>query len=248
MPTLPDQLPDDVNALKALLAEQVARNAQLEAEKQASDQENVRLGAKVLSLQEQLNLALARRYAASSEKFSPDQIRLFDEAEADALADPSKEAGEDDVVEVPAHTRKKRGRKPLPDTLHRVDVIHEIPEEQRHCPHDGQLLAEINQVVSEQLDIIPAQIRVIRHIRKQYACACGQCIQTATLPGQPIPKSMASPGLLAHIAVSKYQDALPLHRQEQGGYPPGHPGELDDPLRAAGAAADQPAAGLHAGL
>ncbi|MFZ8985164.1 MAG: IS66 family transposase [Steroidobacteraceae bacterium] len=215
MPTSPDQLPDDVNALKALLTEQVARNAQLEAEKQASDQENARLGAKVLSLQEQLNLALARRYAASSEKLSPDQIRLFDEAEVDVLDDAIDEVEQDDVVEVPAHTRKKRGRKPLPDTLHRVEVIHEIPEDQRHCPHDGQLLAEINQVVSEQLDIIPAQIRVIRHIRKQYACACGQCIQTAPLPGQPIPKSMASPGLLAHIAVSKYQDALPLHRQEQ---------------------------------
>lgn len=214
MPTSPDQLPDDVNALKALLTEQMARNAQLEAEKQASAQENVRLGAKVLSLQEQLNLALARRYAASSEKLSPDQIYLFDEA--DALADPIEdEAEQDDVVEVPAHTRKKRGRKPLPDTLRRVDVIHEIPEDQRHCPHDGQRLAEINEVVSEQLDIIPAQIRVIRHIRKQYACACGQCIQTAPLPGQPIPKSMASPGLLAHITVSKYQDALPLHRQEQ---------------------------------
>ena len=97
----------------------------------------------------------------------------------------------------------------------RIEVIHEIPEDQRHCPHDGQILTEINEVVSEQVDIIPAQLRVIRHIRKQYACACGQCIQTAPLPGQPIPKSMASPGLLAHIAVSKYQDALPLYRQEQ---------------------------------
>jgi hypothetical protein len=61
---------------------------------------------------------------------------------------------------------------------------------------------------------VPAKIQVIRHIRKQYACKCGQCIKTAALPGQPIPKSMASPGLLAHIAVSKYQDALPLYRQE----------------------------------
>jgi transposase len=207
MPIPPDQLPDDINALKALVAEQAAHNQQLLAEKQ-------QLNARVLSLQEQLNLALARRYAASSEKLSPDQIRLFDEAECEA----NLEVGEEDdseTVNVPAHSRKKRGRKPLPDTLPRVEVVHEIPEDQRHCPHDGQVLAEINQVVSEQLDIIPAQIRVIRHIRKQYACSCDQCIQTAPLPGQPIPKSMASPGLLAHIAVSKYQDALPLYRQEQ---------------------------------
>jgi len=214
MPVQPDQLPDDVNALKALVAEQAAQNAQLLADKQAGDQENARLSAEVLTLQEQLNLALARRYAASSEKLSPDQINLFNEAEREADLAVGEE-DDTDTVDVPAHTRKKRGRKPLPDTLPRVEVIHEIPEDQRHCPHDGQLLTEINQVVSEQLDIIPAQIRVIRHIRKQYACSCGQCIQTAPLPGQPIPKSMASPGLLAHIAVSKYQDALPLYRQEQ---------------------------------
>jgi len=53
---------------------------------------------------------------------------------------------------------------------------------------------------------------VIRHIRKQYACDCGHCIRTAALPAQPIAKSLASPGLLAHVTVSKYQDALPLYR------------------------------------
>jgi transposase len=95
-----------------------------------------------------------------------------------------------------------------------VEVIHELPENERHCPHDGSLLTEIGEVTSEQLDIVPARIQVIRHIRKQYACRCGQCIKTAALPPQPIPKSMASPGLLAHITVSKYQDALPLYRQE----------------------------------
>jgi len=67
-------------------------------------------------------------------------------------------------------------------------------------------------VISEQLNIIPAKIQVLRHIQKKYAC--GQCIKTAPLPKQPIPKSLASPGLLAHVAVSKYQDALPLYRQE----------------------------------
>ena len=75
-------------------------------------------------------------------------------------------------------------------------------------------LTEIGEVVSEQLDIIPAQIRVLRHLRKQYAFRCGQCIRTASLPAQPIPKSLASPGLLAHVTVSKYQDTLPLYRQK----------------------------------
>ena len=196
MPIALDQLPDDVDALKALVAAQVARNEHLES--------------KVLTLQEQLNLALARRYAASSEKISPDQIRLFNEAERDVEV----AVDSDDAIRVPAHSRNKRGRRPLPAALPRVDVVHDLPAAERCCDHDGQLLVEIGDVISEQLDIIPAKIQIIRHIRKKYACQCGRCIKTAPLPAQPIPKSLASPGLLAHITVSKYQDALPLYRQE----------------------------------
>ena len=222
MPTAPHQLPDDVDALKSLLTDQLVRNEQLQTDKQTVDQENEQLTTEnqrykiqVLTLTEQLNLALARRYAASSEKLSPDQIGLFDEAEFDYKAAAGTDAEADgDEITVAAHKRKKGGRKPLPDHLPRIDVIHELPESERRCDHDGQLLTEIGEVISEQLDIIPAKIQVIRHIRKKYACGCGQSIKTAPLPAQPIPKSMASPGLLAHIAVSKYQDALPLYRQE----------------------------------
>jgi len=222
MPIAPHQLPDDIDALKSLLTDQLVRNEKIQADKQAVDQKNEQLTtqnqrykAQVLALTEQLNLALARRYAASSEKCSPDQIYMFDEAELDGDAEPDTAAGaHDDEVMVAAHKRKKRGRKPLPDSLPRIDVIHELPESERHCDHDGRTLTEIGEVVSEQLDIIPAKIQVTRHIRRKYACSCGQCIKTAPLPAQPIPRSMASPGLLAHITVSKYQDALPLYRQE----------------------------------
>ena len=168
----------------------------------------------ILSLQEQLNLALARRYAASSEKIAPNQLRLFDEAELEVETEQAEDEDAESIT-IEAHTRKKRGRKALPDTLPRVDIVHELDEAARRCPHDGQTLTEIGEVVSEQLDIVPAKIQVLRHIRKKYACACGQCIKTAPLPAQPIPKSLASPGLLAHVTVSKYQDALPLYRQER---------------------------------
>ena len=193
MPIAPHQLPDDVDALKSLVADQLARNEQLTTE-------NQRYKVQVLTLTEQLNLALARRYAASSEKLSPDQICLFDEAELDGEAAPDTDVDADDEeIMVAAHKRKKRGRKPIPAHLPRIDVIHELPESMRRCDHDGRLLTEIDEVISEQLDIIPAKIQVLRHIRKKYACDCGQCIKTAPLPAQPIPKSMASPGLLAHI-------------------------------------------------
>ncbi len=211
--------PQTVPALQALLAAQSLQHATLAQQYAQLTAENQRLTARAAHLQEQLNLALARRYAARSE-VSPDQIRLFDEAEADtdgSAANVLPEAPETETpgTRVAEHIRTRPGRKPLPEALPRVVVTHTLPESERICPHDGQQLAAIGVVASEQLDLIPAQIRVLRHERTQYACACGQCIKTAPLPAQPIPKSMASPGLLAHIAVSKYQDALPLYRQEQ---------------------------------
>jgi transposase len=217
MPTVRAQWPDDIEALKSLLVEQITKHDEAAARAAELEQENRRIKAQVLSLQEQLNLALARRYAASSEKISPDQVRLFDEAEVGcAEADAADaEVSDDETVAVAAHQRKKRGRKPLPRSLPRIEVVHELDPAERRCDRDGAELAEIGEVTSEQLDIVPAQIRVIRHVRKQYACACGQCIKTAPLPAQPIPKSLASPGLLAHVVVSKYADALPLYRQEQ---------------------------------
>ncbi|GMR16718.1 MAG: IS66 family transposase [Gammaproteobacteria bacterium] len=207
------QLPDDIEALKSLLIEQNTQIEQLQTE-------NNQYKTKVLTLQEQLNLAIARRYAASSEKIPADQFRLFDEAEVDNETENDDVLSllneDDDSTSVAAHTRKKKtGRKALPDSLVRVDEIHSLSEAERVCEHDGNVLNEIGEVISEQLDIIPAKIQVIRHIRKKYACDCGKCIKTAPMPNQPIPKSLASPGLLAHITVSKYQDALPLYRQEQ---------------------------------
>lgn len=198
------QLPDDIDALKALLIE---RNGHIE-----------QLETKNTYLQEQLNLAIARRYAASSEKISADQFRLFDEAEIDDDETDTLELSNNEEIStvVAEHTRKKKtGRKALPKSLNRVDKIHALAEDERLCEHDGKVLTEIGEVVSEQLDIIPAKVQVIRHIRKKYACDCGKSIKTAPMPAQPIPKSLASPGLLAHITVSKYQDALPLYRQEQ---------------------------------
>ena len=217
MPIALHQLPDDIDALKSLLVDQATKLDRFMARNEQLTTENRRYKFHVLTLTEQLNLALARRYAASSEKLSPDQISLFDEAELDGEAEPYSVVDvliDDDEITVAAHKRKKRGRKPLPDHLPRVDVVHVLAEDERRCDHDGRLLTEIGEVISEQLDIIPAKIQVTRHIRKKYACDCGHCIKTAPLPAQPIPKSMASPGLLAHITVSKYQDALPLYRQE----------------------------------
>ena len=241
-----DQLPDDVYALKSLFAAQATKLDEVTARNEQLAMANHRYQAQVLTLTEQLNLALARRHAVSSEKLSPDQIRLFDEDETQTVF-----PAEDETVTVPGRTRRKWGRKPLPAALPRAEVIHVLSDSERVCPHGGNLLSESGAVTSEQLDIILAKIQVIRHIRKQYACRCDQCIKTAPLASQPIPKNLASPGLLAHIAVSKYQDALPLYRQEtilQRIGVDSHAGELDDPDWRPDPASDQPAARALTGL
>ncbi|MHB1780761.1 IS66 family transposase [Acidithiobacillus sp.] len=204
-------LPNDIEALKVLIA---GRDEAI-SERDATIE---RLTRHAELLQEQLNLAIARRYSARSEKGPSPQMGLFDEAEVEveraALA-----AAEAPAVEsvVAGHIRKARGyRKPLPEALPRVDIIHELPEDERLGP-DGQLLVVIGEEVSEQLDIVPATIRVLRHVRLKYGVEKDDAsgVKIAPLPPQPLPKTMASPGLLAHIVVSKYQDALPLYRQEQ---------------------------------
>ena len=152
-------------------------------------------------LREQLDLLLAKRFGPSSERISPDQLRLFNEAESDTETLP--EEAPVAVVPVAAHERTPRGRKPLPDYLPRVRLEHDLRESEKTCPCGGGL-TRIGEATSEPLDSVPAQVRF------KYACqACEETIQTAALPAQPIPKSNASPDLLAHFAVAKYQDALP---------------------------------------
>jgi transposase len=101
----------------------------------------------------------------------------------------------------------------LPDHLPREDVALDI--EERVCPCCGGALHLIGESVSEMLDFVPAQLRVLRIRRPKYRCrACGT-IHQAAAPERPIAKGMASPGLLAHVLVSKYCDHLPLYRQSQ---------------------------------
>ena len=204
-----DNLPDDVEGLKALLVKQQALVAKQQTQLQRKD-------AQIVALQEKLNILVAKRFGRSSEKADKHQLGLFNEAEAPEQAGGSEsEATEDDTLTVPAHQRQKPGRKPLPDYIERVEVLHDLPEAEKVCPHDGTTLERIGEEVSEQLDVIPAKVQVLRHIRPKYACpCCRQGVKTARLAPQPIPKSIASPGLLAHVCTAKYVDALPLYRQE----------------------------------
>jgi transposase len=171
-------------------------------------------------LKERLNKFMRRIFAAKSEASSQDQKDMFFN-EAEALGVQAQPAAQEEPdsdgagsIDVPAHTRAKRGRKPLDQALPRHVVRHELPESERTCPHDGAALQEIGVEASEQLDIIPQQVRVIRHERVKYACpCCDGSLRLAPKPAQVIPKGLFSEGLLAWVITSKYCDGLPLYRQ-----------------------------------
>ena len=163
-------------------------------------------------LHAQLQAAKHKLFAAKSEARGTEQRDLFLN-EAEALATAPAQESEPGTVEVGAHRRPKRGRKPLDPALPREVVRHELPVEERVCPHDGTTLVEIGAEISEQLDIVPQQVRVIQHQRVKYACpCCDQGIKTTPAPARIIPKGLLTESALAWITVAKYQDALPLYR------------------------------------
>ena len=162
---------------------------------------------------EQFHLARHRQFGAGSEAHYG-QGDLFNEAEETVQEAEEK----DNDVTVSSHTRK-RNRQPLPPHLPRKEVYLDIPEEDKVCPC-GEQMHKIGEERSEKLTFIPAKVEVTVYIRPKYVCRRGEKqgesaeIKIAPLPASPIPKSIATPSLLAQIITAKYRYALPLNRQE----------------------------------
>ena len=155
--TASTELPDDVAALKALV--HVHRS------------ETKTLVIRIAVLEEQLRLATHKQFGSSSEKIAPDQLHLFNEAEATA---PMAEDAATEIT-VPEHTRKKSGRKPIPAHLPRIRVEHDIADAEKKCPcGSGNHRRRIGEAVSEQYDVIPAQVQVIENVRFKYG-PCDVC-------------------------------------------------------------------------
>lgn len=195
----PTPLPEDVDTCHRVIRELSASVAEL-------NQRNARL-------EHRLDQLCRRHFGPTSEK-DPNQPALFEDPDdsAEAQADASAE-----TIEVPAHRRKpSSGRKALPDHLPRYRVDHELGEDERACPCCGETRRRIGEEVTEQLEYVPSSLFVWRHVRGKYACRrCEGEVALAAKPRQPIEKSVAGPGLLAHVIVSKYGDHIPLHRQEK---------------------------------
>ena len=228
---------EQLNALREVLAslqsEHDALHAQrdaLQAERDSLTGENRILRVERDLLKERLERAMHKMFAARSEVRSSEQKDMFfNEAEslaATTQAAPAQEEAESvesndaDTAAAAAGSgdkhkhQPKRGRKPLDAALPRQIERHELPASERICPHDGSTLVEIGVEASEQIEIIPQQVRVIRHERVKYACpCCDGSLRLAPKPAQIIPKGLFTAGALAWVITAKYEDSLPLYRQ-----------------------------------
>ena len=191
-------LPDDPVLLKQLLVK--------------AQQEVAAKDAKLAYLLEQFRLAQQKQFGKSAEGFVG-QGELFNEAEAFA----EQEETEQETV---SYTRSKPKRKPLPKDLPRERVVVDIDDEDKVCDGCQGQLHQMGEDISEKLEFIPAQIKVIEYARPKYACRhCEQVgtrntIKQAKMPSMPINKGIATGSLLSQLITSKYQYGLPLHRQE----------------------------------
>jgi transposase len=202
---------EEIAALRQALSDAFARGEELAGELRVVRTERD-------LLKEQLNRFKRQLFDAKSEVSAAHQKDMFfNEAEVEgAQAQPAaaEAEAEGEKIDVPAHQRAKRGRKPLDPALPRDVRRHELPENERVCPHDGARLSEIGVEVSEQMDVVPQQVRVIRHERVKYACpCCDGGLRLAAKPPQVIPKGLLSEAALAWVITSKYLDGLPLYRQ-----------------------------------
>jgi len=214
-----DDLPNDVAALKQLVADQLqiidrireesARQLEAQAERHAAE-----MKAAIAAL-------LRRYYGPRSERFDPRQLFLFgqyvDTAQLDQ-ASIGEEAGEQ-LVTRRIKKRHKHGRQQLPEHLERIEIEHDLDD--KACPACGCERCRIGTEISEQLEYFPASFKVLKHIRHKYACS--RCdhdgynpnIATAEKPAQPIEKGLPGPSLLAYVITSKLGDHLPLYRLER---------------------------------
>jgi transposase len=196
-------LPDDVETLKAILL----------AERQAHRAEIHNQALLIEKLEHQIARLRHERFGQSSERralLDQLELQLFELKEDQAQAEAAMPVDEPSTQAVQAFTRRKPARRPLPDHLPRERVVHPAPSA---CPCCGGTLHKLGEDVTEMLELVPRQWKVIQHVREKFSCRSCEKIAQPPAPSHPIARGRAGPGLLAHVLFGKYGLHLPLTRQ-----------------------------------
>lgn len=188
-----------------------AQNEKLEMEKEA-------LEAKLKWYEEQFRLSQQRRFGSSSEKTDSEQLSLFNEAE-----DTANPTVEEPTVETITYKRKKQKgqRDQKLENLPTETIEYRLSNEEQVCSCCGGDLHEMSTEMRKELKVIPAQVKVVEHVR--YVYSCRHCehneiktpIVTAKMPEPVFPGSLASPSAMAYTMEQKYVEGMPLYRQEK---------------------------------
>jgi transposase len=197
----------------------IDENRQILLDKCAIQEQQIEeLSAKLKWYEEQFRLSQQQRFGASSEKTNPEQLSLFDEAEQEA----DSKAIEPTVEEITYKRRKAKGKNDkMFEDLPVETVEYRLSEEEQACPQCSEHLHEMSKEIRKELKVIPAQVKVVEHIRYVYACrSCEKNdtstpVITASMPVPVLRGSFVSPSLMAFIMDRKYSLAIPLYRQEQ---------------------------------
>lgn len=198
--------------LEVLLQQQQTLNLNLQRQLKVQQEQLQSQAAMIQKLQQQLEQLLRKLYGKKTEKQSkkPDEQDEHNNEE---------KAGDNPLKNVQPGSqisKERNGHRKLPKSLRRERIEYDLPQEQQICSQCDVQLKRMGSSVFEQLEYRPAELFVLEHLRHKYACPCCKMnVVTAGMPNQPIEKGLPGPGLLAEVIISKYQDAMPLYRQER---------------------------------
>jgi transposase len=203
-------------SLTAAYDEQIRRlEAELDAQRQTLTEQAEELNSRRARI-EHLRLMVEKFrhmiFGRKSEKLVLKLEQMEFELEEDETTQAEAEAIAERVAPI-KEAKPRSERKPLPEHLKREEVTHKPDTD--CCPDCGGGLRHFGDDISEQLEYVPENFKVIRHVRPKFACTGCNRVVEAPAPARPIERGLAAPSLLAHVIVSKYADHLPLFRQSE---------------------------------
>jgi transposase len=212
--SISDSLPTDLVAAHALIIAQRQALSVAQARATAAESEAQYRALLIEKLKYTIAKLRHQRFGQSSERGAIlDQLELQlselqeNAAEAEAAA---QLAAAQAKIKVQDFERRKPARRPLPEHLPRERIVYPSPAA---CPCCGGVLHKLGEDVTETLELVPRQWKVIQHVREKFSCRSCEAITQPPAPSHPIARGRAGPGLLAHVLFSKYGLHLPLNRQ-----------------------------------